>query len=202
MSSGERTSAMSIRDRILDAAVTSLRDRGQAGTTTKEIARVAGCSEGSLYTYFSGKESLLVAVIAERLPPFVPMLKALLERAGEDTVSDHLLEIAGIAVRFYVELMPLAATVLASPELNESVRRQGFGPHLGNVALASYLRLEQRLGRIRPDISVEAAAALLLGACQQRAMHGQFAGRAPDPAEDERFVKDLVATLVQGLQPR
>jgi len=192
---------MSIRDRILDAAVTLLRDRGQAGATTKEIARVAGCSEGSLYTYFTGKETLLVAVIAERLPPFVPLLKALLERAGEDTVADHLLEVTSIAVRFYVELMPLAATVLATPDLNESVRRQGFGPHLGNEALATYLKIEQRLGRIHPEVSVEAAAALLLGACQQRAMYGQFSGRAPDPADDARFVKDLVVTLVLGLRP-
>jgi len=192
---------MGTRDRILDAAVEVLRTRGQAGATTKEIARVAGCSEGSLYTYFATKGDLLHAVMAEKLPPFIPVIAALMERAGEDTVLEHLEEVAGVAVPYFVELMPLAATVLASPELNESVRRQGLGPHRANQIVASYLRLEQRLGRIRPDVSVESAAALLLGACQQRAMQGQFLGRAPDPEDDERFVKDLVATLTLGLVP-
>jgi AcrR family transcriptional regulator len=190
-----------MRERILDAAVTVLRERGQAGATTKEIARAAGCSEGSLYTYFGGKESLLVAVMAERLPPFIPVLKGLLERAGDDTVQDHLEEVARIAVPFYVELMPLAAAVLATPELNVSMRRQGYGPHLANEALATYLRLEQRLGRIHAGAGLGAAAALLLGACQQRAMHLQFAGQVADAEATDRFVKDLVATLMQGLQP-
>jgi AcrR family transcriptional regulator len=192
---------MGIRGRILDAAVAVLRDRGPARATTKEIARVAGCSEGSLYTYFADKETLLHAVMVERLPPFIPMLNALLARAGEDTLRAHLEEIAGIALPFYVESLPLATTVLGTPELKESLHRQNLGPHRGNEALAAYLRLEQRLGRIRAGTSVDAAAALLLGACQQRAMHMQFSGQAQDAAVDEAFVKDLVATLMEGLQP-
>jgi AcrR family transcriptional regulator len=192
---------LGIRDRILDAAVVVLRDLGQARATTKEIARVAGCSEGSLYTYFANKETLLHAVMSERLPPFIPMLNALMARAGEDTLGEHLEEIARIALPFYVESMPLVATVLGTPELVESLRRQNFGPHRGNEVLAAYLRLEQRLGRIRSGASVEAAAALLLGACQQRAMHMQFTDKRLDAAADEAFVKDLVATLVEGLQP-
>lgn len=192
---------MGTRDRILDAAVAVLRTRGQAGATTKEIARVAGCSEGSLYTYFATKADLLHAVMSEKLPPFIPVITALLERAGEDTVSDHLEEVARIALPFFHELMPLAATVLATPYLNESLRQQGFGPHRANQVLATYLRIEQRLGRIRPEASVEAAAALLLGACQQRAMQLQFLGGSPNAEEDERFARELVATLALGLIP-
>ena len=192
---------MGTRDRILDAALAVLRDRGPAAATTKEIARAAGCSEGSLYTYFAGKEDLLLAVVTERLPPFIPLVKALLERAGEDTLHDHLEELARIAVPFYAQLMPLAVTVLGTPELSDGLRRQGLGPYRANEALATYLRLEQRLGRVHAGASVDAAASLLLGACQQRAILLQFAGQAPDAAADGRFARDLVATLMQGLQP-
>lgn len=192
---------MGTRDQILDAAAAVLRERGLAGATTREIARAAGCSEGSLYNHFANKESLLLAVMAERLPPFIPLLKTLLERAGEDTLRDHLEEVVRVAVPFYVELMPLAAAVLANPELNEGLRSQGYGPQRGNEALATYLRLEQRLGRIHTGAEPAAAATLLLGACQQRAMHRQFLGEQPDPASDNRFATILVATLLQGLQP-
>ena len=192
---------MGIRDRILDAAVAVLRERGLPAATTKEIARVAGCSEGSLYTYFANKEQLLGAVMAERLPPFIPLLHTLLERAGEDTLAEHLEEVARLALPFYVQMMPLAATVLATPELAEGLRRQGLGPHRANEGLVSYLRLEQRLGRIRAGASVEAAAALLLGACLQRAFNRQFSGQIPDASTDDHFITDLVATFMQGLQP-
>src|SRR5256885_9018285 len=179
---------MGIRERILDAAVAVLRERGHAGATTREIARVAGCSEGSLYTYFANKEQLLLAVMTERLPPFIPLLHALLERAGEDRLEEHLEEVARLAVPFYVQMLPLAATVLATPELGAGLRRQNLGPHRANEGLVSYLRLEQRLGRIRAGASLDAAAALLLGACQQRALNRLISGPLSDTAADESFV--------------
>src|SRR5919201_5270645 len=92
-SGGASGGTMGIRDRILDAAVAVLRERGLAAATTKEIARVASCSEGSLYTSFANKEQLLGAVMAERLPPFIPLLHTLLERAGEDPLDAHLEEV-------------------------------------------------------------------------------------------------------------
>ena len=88
-----------MRERILDAAVSVLRARGHHAATTKEIARVAGCSEGSLYTHFANKENLLLAVMTERLSPFIPLLQSMLERAGEDTLHDHLVELARVAAR-------------------------------------------------------------------------------------------------------
>lgn len=190
-----------MRTRILDAAMTLLRERGLQAVTTKEIARVAGCSEGSLYTYFANKESLLLAVMSERLPPFIPLLHSMMERAGDDALQDHLEEIARLAAAFYMELTPIAASVLATPELAEGLRAKGLGPQRGNQTLASYLRIEQRLGRIRDDVQVDAVAALLLGACQQRAMHMQFLGQPPDKEADGRFAAAIVAVLMQGLRP-
>jgi hypothetical protein len=106
-----------------------------------------------------------------------------------------------LALPYYVQMMPLAATVLATPDLAEGLRRQNLGPHRANESLVSYLRLEQRLGRIRADAGLEAAAGLLLGACLQRAFKRQFSGQIPDASADDRFITDLVATLMQGLQP-
>jgi AcrR family transcriptional regulator len=192
---------MAIRDQILDAALKVLREQGPARATTKEIARVAGCSEGSLYNHFENKESLFVAVIMERLPPFVALLKNLLERAGEGSIRDHLEEVARTALDFYVEATPLAAAALAAPDIREGLRLQNAGPHRGNAMLAIYLRLEQRLGRIHKDVSPEAAAALLLGACQQRAMHLPFLGADAVIMPADQFARELVAGLLQGLMP-
>lgn len=69
------------------------------------------------------------------------------------------------------------------------------------LCICSQRRLEQRLGRIRAEASLEAVAALLLGACLQRAMNRPFSGTTSDASSDDRFVADLVAMLVQGLKP-
>jgi AcrR family transcriptional regulator len=192
---------MTIRDQILDAALKVLRERGPARATTKEIARVAGCSEGSLYNHFENKESIFVAVIMERLPPFVALLRNLLERTGEGSIRDNLEEVARTALAFYIEAMPLATAALAAPDMRESLRRQGAGPHRGNEMLAIYLRLEQRLGRIHRDVSPDATAALLLGACQQRALQLPFLAEDAVVTPADRFAAELVATLMQGLTP-
>ncbi|MCQ0018817.1 TetR/AcrR family transcriptional regulator [Actinomadura madurae] len=54
-----------MRERILAAAVTVIRARGIVAATTKEIARSAGVSEGSLYNHFANKTALFAAALAE-----------------------------------------------------------------------------------------------------------------------------------------
>jgi AcrR family transcriptional regulator len=190
-----------MRARILDAALAILSERGILAVTTKQIAREAGCSEGSLYTYFPNKESLLLAVMTERLPPFIPLLHAMMERAGDGTLREHLEEIARLATAFYRELTPIAACVLVTPELREGLRGKGLGPHRAGQTLAAYLRIEQRVGRIRAGVDLTAVATLLLGACQQRAMNMRFLDQAPDAEADGRFAADIVDALMHGLSP-
>jgi hypothetical protein len=74
-------------------------------------------------------------------------------------------------------------------------------------ALAGYLAAEQDLGRIPSGVDVHAAAALLLGACFQRAFLGYFSepsdGEDGEDAgdSDRHFAASLVDTLAAGLLP-
>jgi hypothetical protein len=82
----------------------------------------------------------------------------------------------------------------------EGLRARNAGPHRANQGLAAYLRREQELGRIDSGEDSEAAAALLLGACQQRAVHALFIG-ADILADQDGFANNLVKTLMHGLSP-
>jgi AcrR family transcriptional regulator len=66
------------KNQILDAAATVFADKGFHPTTTKEIAKQAGISEGTIYNYFDSKPALLLgifermkATIIEESRPFV-----------------------------------------------------------------------------------------------------------------------------------
>lgn len=167
-------------ERLLDAAETLMRTVGLASATTKAIAREAGCSEAALYKYFANKEELFVRVLMERTPNAGPLMAVLQAGPGEQGVEETLAGIARHASLFYADAMPMAASLFADPALltrhREGVQEIGAGPHVVLDALAGRLRRELDAGRLRPDADPRAAAALLLGACFQRAFFLHFSG--------------------------
>jgi AcrR family transcriptional regulator len=83
-----------------------MHESGLARSTTKEIARAAGYSEGTLYKHFESKEDPFPSVLAERLPSFLALVEELPERVGRGTVRETLEEVASKALAFYGEIVP------------------------------------------------------------------------------------------------
>ena len=196
---------METRERIVEAAERVAREKGLARSTTKEIARAAGYSEGTLYKHFESKEDLFLAVLAERFPTFVALVEELPARVGQGTLRETLEEVASNALAFYGEIVPMAASIFSEPGLlarhREGLRKRGAGPWIVNEALAAYLDAEERLGRVREDADPEAAAAMLLGACYQRAFFRSFLGEDVPTEGEEGFVEGIVQTLMPSLSP-
>ena len=193
------------RVRIVDAARHLMLTAGLARTTTKEIAKAAGCSEAALYKYFSSKEELFVTVLNERLPRLGSLLDTLAADPGGRTVEENLAEIARSAALFYEQTFPMAASLYAEPQLKrrheEAMRELGAGPHRPIEGLDAYLRAERQHGRIAPDADTHAAASLLLGACVHRAFAYEMTpgGRPPQPLDE--FAAGLARTLMAGIAP-
>lgn len=76
---------MSIRQRLLDAAVASLIEQGTARTTTLEVQRRAGVSRGALLHHFPTHADLLAATVEE------------LVRRNEQAVHDTLSKLVNTA---------------------------------------------------------------------------------------------------------
>ncbi|MGW4158499.1 TetR/AcrR family transcriptional regulator [Streptomyces sp. NPDC004788] len=191
------------RTRIVDAARDLMRTAGLARTTTKEIAKAAGCSEAALYKYFSSKEELFVTVLNERLPRLGTLLGTLAVDPQGRGVEENLAEIARRAALFYEQTFPMAASLYAEPQLKarheEVMRELGVGPHLPIEGLTEYLRAEQAHGRISAGADCQAAASLLLGACAHRAFAWEMSpdGRPPQSLDD--FARSIARTLMAGI---
>jgi AcrR family transcriptional regulator len=177
--------ARSTRDLILAAAVELMRTQGLARTTTKEIARAAGYSEATLYKHFRDKDELFLAALREQMPATVGVFARLPEWPGQSTVRAHLEEIVVAMVPFLELSVPIGGSLFSQPTLLEKhqqlQRAAGTGP--------------QRA------IQEEAAAQLLLGACFQRAYIGSFMGPDFTPQPLEQFARDVVRTLLRGIEP-
>jgi AcrR family transcriptional regulator len=188
------------RERILDAAETVLRTAGYAHATTKEIARLAGFSEATLYKNFADKAAILVAVLHERLPSPTGVLDA---KAGQDTVEANITTMARAALAFYLESFPISVSIFSSRSLRDahtaSLRKLGAGPDKPLAGITGYLAAERDLGRVRADRDLDAAAALLLGGCFQRVFLCQFDETPPTPGQLDAWASSYAVTLAAAV---
>jgi AcrR family transcriptional regulator len=195
--------AVGTRERILAAARAVLLEKGLVRATTKEIARAADVSEGTLYNHFASKEQLFLAALRFQPSGFFSLVGELPQRAGSASVSSTLAEVAWSALAFYGEAIPMGASFFADPELlarqRELLHEQGAGPQRANEGVAAYLREEQQRGRVRDDAEPDAVAYMLLGAIYQYVYWREFLGSEVDPRADERFIAGLLENIGQML---
>lgn len=193
------------RAHILAAAEQLIRDRGLKGCTTRAIAEIAQCAEGSIYRYFPDKHAIIHEIVRTRFPEFLVMVETLPERAGAGTVRKNLEQLAVGALAFYRVILPVVFGAMADRELLEEQRRhfaeRKVGPMKFIGSVAAYLSRERKMGRISERAATEHAARLLLGACFSQAAVEALLGDEARIGTDEHFARDTVRTLMEGLEP-
>lgn len=151
------------RQQLLDTAAAVLTERGYAGATTREIARRAGVSEGTIYRHFVDKRELFSAVFANRNASDFEAVTALPALAGTKTVRENLLFLITAIQDLERELAPLRAAASTDADLAAALvpapSATATGATVGPLdPLARYLEAEQRLGRVGSDVDCVAAA--------------------------------------------
>lgn len=191
-----------LRPRIVEAADRVIRERGIAAATTREIARTAGCAEGSIYVHFADKTDLVISVVTEREPHFAALLE-LPALAGERTVEENLADWLEELLELFRENLPIFFALLGDravlARFTERLAERRTGPLAVARAVAEYLAAERDLGRVAPAAADETAATMLVGAARDYAFTSGFAGsQLPPPAD---FARQVAETIVAGLAP-
>ena len=145
--------------RILDATREVFLDRGYAGTTVDEIARVADVSRASFYTYFPSKREVLLAVgetaASESLAVMERLAEAGSTRTGLRTWVDEYFAVLDVHGAF-------AFAWTQAAQEDDEIRAAGMKRHLGmcrtfGVALAATARRTNE----RPELVGLVASSLL-----------------------------------------
>ena len=155
-----------VRDRekrkraLLSAANKLFASRGYEATTTREIAACAGCAEGLIHRYFTGKAGLLIELIRSRISQEVIDLNDKLPRAG--TIEEEILQIVKWEVdRLWEDrdfLRVIIPRALVDPALGPVVSK--IGPAERAKAIAHRLRKYPE-SRTLGDLELDAFADFL-----------------------------------------
>ncbi|MEU5780885.1 TetR/AcrR family transcriptional regulator [Micromonospora lupini] len=165
-----RADARRNRQRILDTAYDVLATEG-VGVPIDEIASRAGVGAGTVYRHFPTKESLIEAVVLDRIHAMTA--KA---RSGIDFAEffAHMVEAA------------LANRAVADALTDGGYQVPADADAALHAAFAELLQLAQGARTIRPDITPDDLQALVVG-CVATARH--------------RGDIDLVRIVIAGLRP-
>jgi AcrR family transcriptional regulator len=175
--------------------------QGYRATTIAQIEEAAGLRPGSggLYRHFASKKALLEAGLRRQFEAGRNLLAMLdpseLSRAS---VSETLLAVARAGLRRLEEERDLNRLLLRDlavfPELLAEVRDREL--RRVHEALTGWLG---RLYGDRPDVDVEALAAVLMGAVSHFwVLTDVFGGRHPLGIDDERYLGTLVSLAARA----
>jgi AcrR family transcriptional regulator len=195
---------VTIRDEdILEAARAAFLEGG-IRTTTAEIAKRAGVSEGILFKRFHRKEELFRAALGGQYQPDNELHAALAARIGKGTVEETLVMVGNALMDKFFLMMPDWMMAWANTR-GEATFEWGKGPPpnmiKGQRALAGYIEGEMRLGRVKRG-DAEIFARTFSGSIYLFCFTEVMFGKSPElPMPRDAFVRGLVQSLWQGLAP-
>ncbi|TVL91222.1 TetR/AcrR family transcriptional regulator [Streptomyces sp. SAJ15] len=166
---------------IMDAATTVFLNKGYAGTSMDDIAKLAAVSKQTVYKHFADKEKLFAEIVlatTDRIDAMVDLVADI--PAEADALDENLTRLARqfLATLTQPEVIQLRRLIIANadafPELGAAWYEQGFERVLATLA-ATFQRLTDQ-GLLKTDDPLLAAhhfAGLLLWIPVNQAMfHG------------------------------
>lgn len=189
------------RAHILDAATQVFAAKGFHRATIKEIARVAGVADGTIYNYFDNKNELLLGIL-DRLNESGARAEDLTGIVSEDDFQaflarylQHRISLIWPNREVFRAVLP---EVLVNPQLRTQYYAEIVAPTL-HVA-ETYFQQSMDQGKLQPrdaGLTARALAGMLLGL-----LILQLLGDDVLKQRSEALPDLLAALLWQGLQPQ
>jgi len=182
------------RRQILDAAIRCFSRDGFHATTTADIVRESGVSQGTLYLYFANKDDMVVALaddrhqaeaflnaLAQREQDPVRGLLLLIELHGKGLADPGRVDARRVGVQGWGE-------ALRNPRIQSSIVE---GVTIVRQAIVTLIGRGQRTGQIRADIDAEAVARTLIAVFHGLVLQTAW-GEMIDPPACGQVIRDFI----------
>jgi AcrR family transcriptional regulator len=190
---------------IYEAARHEFAGGGYAATSMETVARRAGVSTKTLYRLIPNKAALFEGMVSDRLDRFLSEVNL---HAADDTDIDEALCAALKActdLALDEEVIELQRMVLQETGTFSDIAGTFYRNAIQRtvVALADWLRMQQKRGLIELDDADEAAG-MLLGMVSSAPRRAALFGRVPLPSrsQTEARVRSCAAIFLRGCQAK
>ena len=138
------------RNQILDAAAAAFAEKGFHRASTKEIARMAGVSEGTIYNYFASKSDLVIGIMT-RLAELESLDEELMEALQGD-VRESFVAVFRHRMGHIQQGAEMLQAVLPEVLVDQYLRQTFYQQYVLRIAmiLEQYVQARIELGHLRP----------------------------------------------------
>jgi AcrR family transcriptional regulator len=187
---------------ILAVATRLFAQQGFSGTTTRQIAEVAGVNEALVFRHFPSKEELYWDVLEAKIQEAAPV-----ERIGETLASSRGLDVFERVAYEILELRvkddTLSRLMLFSGLENHKLARRFFGTYVANYydRLADHIEMLMAAGRLRKADALLAARGFLGMVVYHSWIQEVFGGKHFHDYPLREASRALAKIWLQGMQP-
>lgn len=190
---------LSTAERILEAAVQLISEKGYAAATTRSIAALAGVNEVTIFRHFGNKRGILKAVVDKF--SYGPVFENVLQFEVSYDLNKDLLH---FSERYFRTMMPIKDLVLiafkesnAFPEIDEELAR--VPRQLKEQLMTYFLKMKEKEKLV--DVPVEEAALSFIAL-----NFGHFAsfvrlGKEVSTLDQQQILKTSMSIFSRGLTP-
>lgn len=188
------------RNQILDAATQVFAEKGFHRATIKDIARVAGIADGTIYTYFASKTDVLLGIL-NRLNQSTEREQQLRPEGGQDLrafFAEYLRQRMALFWPNAEVFQAVLPEMLVNAELRDLYYQQVIAP---TIAVAEhYFQAQSTTGQVRNidiPLTIRSIAGVILGLLTLQLLGDEVIAR-----RWEELPEVLTTLLFDGLQNR
>jgi AcrR family transcriptional regulator len=187
------------RERLLEATLELISEKGYLGATTREIAALAGVSELTLFRKFGRKEHLFEEMLESYT--FLPQLRNLIEEIREMPLKDGLHTIGVRALVTLKERRPMVQILLSEMSHYPQKIRRIYQLMIDNMAgtLKNYLQHRNLRGEVKPVDLDFASFAFLRVLFMTFVYESIISERELSDEKIEYTVRQLVGIFLNGI---
>jgi AcrR family transcriptional regulator len=188
----------STRDRLFEAAVALIGERGYTGTTVDEIVERAGVAKGTVYYHFKSKAELFSALLDDGLERLATSFRAATADTADATAALRALVHAELT--YIQQYQAFSKLVMSEMWRLDRDWRDAIGKlrvHYGSV-LAATIERGMRSGEFRADLDAQLTASALFGIVATAALDWLVFDRERRLADVESQLIALVLAAVKA----
>lgn len=188
---------------VLDATVKLAAQHELSSITLDQLTKSCGVSAFDIVRHYQSKEGILAAVLERELELIAGSVPAPELRFPGETLRDELQVLAKIMLHEYRQRLPFLGKLLSEAGKNPQVGAMFYRTFIkqGRLLFTEFLNVRKKLGELREDCDVEAAAAMFLSTLTFILLVMElYGGREVEPLDDERLVREMADLFLRGVE--